>query len=73
MTYCVPLSEIELVRPYTPDGRNYLTWLAEAILDQVLALAWRQTAELMADELRRLDSDETYETAVKRFARTYKG
>src|SRR5690606_38079955 len=24
---------------------DYLTWLAEAILDQVLALAWRQTTE----------------------------
>jgi glucose-6-phosphate dehydrogenase assembly protein OpcA len=41
--------------------------------DRNVALARRQTSELMAEELRRLDSDETYEAAVKRFARTYKG
>ncbi|GAA1666462.1 glucose-6-phosphate dehydrogenase assembly protein OpcA [Nonomuraea maheshkhaliensis] len=41
--------------------------------DRNVALARRQTSELMAEELRRLDTDEIYETAVKRFARTYKG
>ncbi|MEQ4717266.1 glucose-6-phosphate dehydrogenase assembly protein OpcA [Nonomuraea sp. B19D2] len=41
--------------------------------DRNVALARRQTSELMAEELRRLDSDEIYEAAVKRFARTYKG
>ncbi|MBF8189577.1 glucose-6-phosphate dehydrogenase assembly protein OpcA [Nonomuraea sp. K274] len=40
--------------------------------DRNVALARRHTSELMAEELRRLDSDEIYETAVKRFARTYK-
>ncbi|NRQ30362.1 glucose-6-phosphate dehydrogenase assembly protein OpcA [Nonomuraea sp. NN258] len=39
--------------------------------DRNVALARRNTSELMAEELRRLDSDETYEAAVKRFARTY--
>ncbi|MCK2216593.1 glucose-6-phosphate dehydrogenase assembly protein OpcA [Actinomadura sp. ATCC 31491] len=41
--------------------------------DRNVALARRTTSELMAEELRRLDSDEIYEAAVKRFARTYKG
>ncbi|PZG11484.1 glucose-6-phosphate dehydrogenase assembly protein OpcA [Nonomuraea aridisoli] len=41
--------------------------------DRNVALARRQTSELMAEELRRLDTDEIYEAAVKRFARTYKG
>lgn len=41
--------------------------------DRNVALARRQTSELMSEELRRLDTDEIYETAVKRFARTYKG
>ncbi|MFI7702768.1 glucose-6-phosphate dehydrogenase assembly protein OpcA [Nonomuraea sp. NPDC049480] len=41
--------------------------------DRNVALARRHTSELMAEELRRLDSDEIYEAAVKRFARTYKG
>ncbi|GAA3094934.1 MULTISPECIES: glucose-6-phosphate dehydrogenase assembly protein OpcA [Nonomuraea] len=41
--------------------------------DRNVALARRQTSELMAEELRRLDSDEIYEAAVKRFARTFKG
>ncbi|MEU1727416.1 glucose-6-phosphate dehydrogenase assembly protein OpcA [Actinomadura sp. ATCC 39365] len=41
--------------------------------DRNVALARRHTSELMAEELRRLDSDEVYEAAVKRFARTYKG
>lgn len=41
--------------------------------DRNVALARRQTSELMAEEMRRLDSDEIYEAAVKRFARTYKG
>ncbi|MGW2147879.1 glucose-6-phosphate dehydrogenase assembly protein OpcA [Nonomuraea bangladeshensis] len=41
--------------------------------DRNVALARRNTSELMSEELRRLDSDEIYEAAVKRFARTYKG
>ncbi|MGN9840516.1 glucose-6-phosphate dehydrogenase assembly protein OpcA [Nonomuraea sp. H19] len=41
--------------------------------DRNVALARRHTSELMAEELRRLDTDEIYETAVKCFARTYKG
>jgi glucose-6-phosphate dehydrogenase assembly protein OpcA len=41
--------------------------------DRNVALARRQTSELLAEELRRLDSDEIYEAAVKLFARTYKG
>ncbi|QYC42978.1 Glucose-6-phosphate dehydrogenase subunit [Nonomuraea coxensis DSM 45129] len=41
--------------------------------DRNVALARRTTSELMSEELRRLDSDEIYEAAVKRFARTYKG
>ncbi|MFC4010283.1 glucose-6-phosphate dehydrogenase assembly protein OpcA [Nonomuraea purpurea] len=41
--------------------------------DRNVALARRHTSELLAEELRRLDSDEIYEAAVKRFARTYKG
>ncbi|RSN02472.1 oxidoreductase [Nonomuraea sp. WAC 01424] len=41
--------------------------------DRNVALARRHTSELMSEELRRLDSDEVYEAAVKRFARTYKG
>ncbi|MFG1710213.1 glucose-6-phosphate dehydrogenase assembly protein OpcA [Nonomuraea sp. M3C6] len=41
--------------------------------DRNVALTRRHTSELMAEELRRLDSDEIYEAAVKRFARTYKG
>ncbi|MEU5866697.1 MULTISPECIES: glucose-6-phosphate dehydrogenase assembly protein OpcA [unclassified Nonomuraea] len=41
--------------------------------DRNVALARRHTSELMAEELRRLDSDEVYEAAVKRFARSYKG
>ncbi|WP_043628158.1 glucose-6-phosphate dehydrogenase assembly protein OpcA [Nonomuraea candida] len=41
--------------------------------DRNVALARRHTSELMAEEMRRLDSDEIYEAAVKRFARTYKG
>ncbi|MEV4172166.1 glucose-6-phosphate dehydrogenase assembly protein OpcA [Nonomuraea sp. NPDC049709] len=41
--------------------------------DRNVALARRQTSELLAEELRRLDTDEIYEAAVKRFARTYKG
>ncbi|MEW9551791.1 glucose-6-phosphate dehydrogenase assembly protein OpcA [Nonomuraea sp. NPDC050783] len=41
--------------------------------DRNVALARRSLSELMAEELRRLDSDEIYEAAVKRFARTYKG
>ena len=39
--------------------------------DRNVALARRQLAELLAEELRRLDSDETYELAVKRLARTH--
>ncbi|MFG1946662.1 glucose-6-phosphate dehydrogenase assembly protein OpcA [Nonomuraea sp. NPDC048826] len=39
--------------------------------DRHVALARRQLSELLAEELRRLDSDETYEQAVKRLARTY--
>ncbi len=30
-----PLSETDLIRPYTTDGRDYLTWLAESDLDTV--------------------------------------
>ncbi|TDD16146.1 glucose-6-phosphate dehydrogenase assembly protein OpcA [Nonomuraea diastatica] len=41
--------------------------------DRNVALARRHTSELLAEELRRLDSDEVYEAAVKHFARTYKG
>ncbi|GAA3605030.1 glucose-6-phosphate dehydrogenase assembly protein OpcA [Nonomuraea rosea] len=41
--------------------------------DRNVALARRHTSELLAEELRRLDSDEIYEASVKRFARTYKG
>ncbi|GAA2269921.1 glucose-6-phosphate dehydrogenase assembly protein OpcA [Nonomuraea roseoviolacea subsp. roseoviolacea] len=40
--------------------------------DRNVALARRQTPELLAEELRRLDPDETYEQAVKRLARSYK-
>ncbi|MFI7442440.1 glucose-6-phosphate dehydrogenase assembly protein OpcA [Nonomuraea indica] len=40
--------------------------------DRNVALARRHTPELLAEELRRLDSDETYEAAVKRVARTYR-
>ncbi|WP_219465661.1 glucose-6-phosphate dehydrogenase assembly protein OpcA [Nonomuraea rhizosphaerae] len=40
--------------------------------DRNVALARRHTAELLAEELRRLDSDEVYESAVKRLARSYK-
>jgi glucose-6-phosphate dehydrogenase assembly protein OpcA len=38
--------------------------------DRNVALARRQTSELLAEELRRLDSDEIYESAVKRLARS---
>ncbi|MFG2075020.1 glucose-6-phosphate dehydrogenase assembly protein OpcA [Nonomuraea maritima] len=41
--------------------------------DRNVALARRHTSELLAEELRRLDPDEIYESAVKRFARSYKG
>ncbi|MER7502498.1 glucose-6-phosphate dehydrogenase assembly protein OpcA [Nonomuraea pusilla] len=41
--------------------------------DRNVALARRQTSELMAEELRRLDPDDTYGAAVKRFARNHKG
>ncbi|MET9338018.1 glucose-6-phosphate dehydrogenase assembly protein OpcA [Nonomuraea sp. NPDC003804] len=41
--------------------------------DRHVALARRSTAELLAEELRRLDPDETYEAALKRLARTHKG
>ncbi|MFD9945610.1 glucose-6-phosphate dehydrogenase assembly protein OpcA [Nonomuraea sp. NPDC059023] len=41
--------------------------------DRNVALARRTTAELLAEELRRLDSDEIYEAAVKRLAKSYKG
>ncbi|WSG19384.1 glucose-6-phosphate dehydrogenase assembly protein OpcA [Nonomuraea sp. NBC_01738] len=41
--------------------------------DRNVALARRHTSELLAEELRRLDSDEIYEAAVKRLARSYKG
>lgn len=41
--------------------------------DRRVALARRTTAELLAEELRRLDSDEIYEAAVKRLARSHKG
>ncbi|MFD1542905.1 glucose-6-phosphate dehydrogenase assembly protein OpcA [Nonomuraea guangzhouensis] len=40
--------------------------------DRIVALARRQTSELLAEELRRLDSDEIYGVAVKRLARTHK-
>ncbi|MEU7837134.1 MULTISPECIES: glucose-6-phosphate dehydrogenase assembly protein OpcA [unclassified Nonomuraea] len=40
--------------------------------DRNVALTRRQTAELLAEELRRLDSDEIYQAAVKRLARSYK-
>ncbi|MDR8409214.1 glucose-6-phosphate dehydrogenase assembly protein OpcA [Nonomuraea sp. 3-1Str] len=40
--------------------------------DRNVALSRRQTPELLAEELRRLDSDEIYEAAVKRLARSYK-
>ncbi|MFI6603079.1 glucose-6-phosphate dehydrogenase assembly protein OpcA [Nonomuraea sp. NPDC050536] len=40
--------------------------------DRNVALARRQTSELLSEELRRLDPDEIYESAVKRVARTYK-
>ena len=40
--------------------------------DRNVALARRQTSELLAEELRRLDSDEIYGTAVKRLARSNK-
>ncbi len=30
-----PLSETDLVRPYTTDGRDYLTWLAESDLSTI--------------------------------------
>ncbi|MEV0595241.1 glucose-6-phosphate dehydrogenase assembly protein OpcA [Nonomuraea cavernae] len=40
--------------------------------DRNVALARRHTSELLAEELRRLDSDETYAAAVKRLARSYK-
>lgn len=39
--------------------------------DRNVALARRQLSELLAEELRRLDSDEVYELAVKRLARTH--
>ncbi|MGI5272182.1 glucose-6-phosphate dehydrogenase assembly protein OpcA [Nonomuraea sp. CA-218870] len=39
--------------------------------DRNVALTRRHLSELLAEELRRLDSDETYELAVKRLARTY--
>ncbi|MEV4166075.1 glucose-6-phosphate dehydrogenase assembly protein OpcA [Nonomuraea dietziae] len=41
--------------------------------DRHVALARRHTSELLAEELRRLDSDEIYEAALKRLSRTYKG
>ncbi|GAA0920136.1 glucose-6-phosphate dehydrogenase assembly protein OpcA [Nonomuraea longicatena] len=41
--------------------------------DRHVALARRQTPELLAEELRRLDSDEIYEAAVKKLARSHKG
>ncbi|NUT44753.1 MAG: glucose-6-phosphate dehydrogenase assembly protein OpcA [Thermoactinospora sp.] len=41
--------------------------------DRHVALARRHTSELLAEELRRLDSDEVYETSVKRLARSFKG
>ncbi|GAA2373369.1 glucose-6-phosphate dehydrogenase assembly protein OpcA [Nonomuraea africana] len=41
--------------------------------DRHVALARRHTSELLAEELRRLDSDEIYETALKRLARSHRG
>ncbi|HEX4812973.1 MAG TPA: glucose-6-phosphate dehydrogenase assembly protein OpcA [Nonomuraea sp.] len=41
--------------------------------DRNVALARRHTSELMSEEMRRLDTDEVYEAAVKWFARTYNG
>ncbi|MFD1930598.1 MULTISPECIES: glucose-6-phosphate dehydrogenase assembly protein OpcA [Nonomuraea] len=40
--------------------------------DRHVALARRTTSELLAEELRRLDSDEIYEVALKRLARSHK-
>ncbi|GAT68547.1 glucose-6-phosphate dehydrogenase assembly protein OpcA [Planomonospora sp. ID91781] len=40
--------------------------------DRQVALTRRPTAELLAEELRRLDPDEVYEAAVRRVARTSK-
>ncbi|WP_113703172.1 glucose-6-phosphate dehydrogenase assembly protein OpcA [Nonomuraea lactucae] len=40
--------------------------------DRNVALARRRTPELLAEELRRLDPDETYESAVKHLARTHR-
>ncbi|MFE3453619.1 glucose-6-phosphate dehydrogenase assembly protein OpcA [Nonomuraea sp. NPDC059194] len=40
--------------------------------DRHVALARRSTSELLAEELRRLDPDETYEAALKRLARSHK-
>jgi glucose-6-phosphate dehydrogenase assembly protein OpcA len=37
-----------------------------------VALARRQLSELLAEELRRLDTDEVYESAVKRLAELYR-
>jgi hypothetical protein len=34
-----------------------------------VALARRSVAELLTEELRRLDSDDVYETAIRRLAR----
>lgn len=40
--------------------------------DRHVALARRSTSELLAEELRRLDSDEIYEAALKRLARSHR-
>ncbi|MEU7000739.1 glucose-6-phosphate dehydrogenase assembly protein OpcA [Nonomuraea sp. NPDC046570] len=40
--------------------------------DRHVALARRQTSELLSEELRRLDTDEIYEAALKRLARSHR-
>ncbi|MFF5112382.1 glucose-6-phosphate dehydrogenase assembly protein OpcA [Streptosporangium sp. NPDC000509] len=54
-----------------PDGRLG-TLSRPGQPDRRVALARRPTSELLAEELRRLDPDEIYASAIRRLARTHK-
>ncbi|CCH74597.1 conserved hypothetical protein [Nostocoides australiense Ben110] len=56
-------STIDLVRPQ--EG-NVATAIQTGQPERTIALAHRKDAECLADELRRLDSDEVYEEALRR-------
>ena len=62
VAFATPDGEIAISRP---DGRTAtLTWPGRP--DRMVALHRRETAELLAEELRRLDPDEVYAEALSR-------